>query len=646
MKKLLLLLTLMLAPLGAFAEFVEPIKTSFDTIAEVILPGLSTLKDESDIISSFDTYTTVLSILKDGSRDRNLEQSATVNTTTIGDLNILFYDVSKPLFTVLKNIKRTQTTLGECSLANFLITPTIDIKKLKERQKIIRFLVKNDEARVALHNLIAPFAEQEPQLLALWNKNDVIYSNNMAQLLFSGKIAKLRAPASLELKRRFYDVFEGSSPILGFIGTQFLKNFMFTKKNGSASPLQKVYDGLSVGFTALGLAIAWKTVFSKLKNRRHLLFSLKKRLHSLVALGETLLNVGAYGRRFSSINITPIKVIKEFSGSKNTDIHTFFHSLTNNAFDLKKGYFSFGLGSVLVSLSRFLSIQNRLSCVLSAVGELDALLSIATLVKEHEGSNNHYCYAAYEQPGNGPHLRITQFWHPNLPSARAIANNVELGGDWSRNRIITGPNAGGKSTITKGMMIATLFAQTITVVPAQSITLTPFTLLNTYLNIVEDAGSALSQHRAEVRRAHELISQILNLEPHQYALTVMDEMFRCTNPATGAAAAYAIGKELGKRQNSLLVLATHYFHLTKLANEIESNFTNYHVAAYKNEDGSFTYPYVLAPGINATVIALDLLAREGFDEQILTYAYEHLKRVESKEGLNEYSEQLIKKSKF
>jgi len=93
-----------------------------------------------------------------------------------------------------------------------------------------------------------------------------------------------------------------------------------------------------------------------------------------------------------------------------------------------------------------------------------------------------------------------------------------------------------------------------------------------------------------------------------------------------------------------LVLATHYFHLTKLADELESSFTNYHFAAHKNSNGSFTYPYTLSPGINATVIALDLLAREGFDEQILQYAYEHLKRVESKEGLQDYTELLIKRA--
>lgn len=165
-------------------------QTSYDVIADAMMPGLSSLKEEDEILSSHERYATVLSILKDGSKYRNITQQATLNKTTINDLNILFYDASKPNFTVLKGISRTKTTLGECSLANILLTPTKNIALLEERQRVIKFLVENDDGRIALQNLITPFAEREPQLLALWNKNDIIYGNNMAQLLFSGKDRK------------------------------------------------------------------------------------------------------------------------------------------------------------------------------------------------------------------------------------------------------------------------------------------------------------------------------------------------------------------------------------------------------------------------------------------------------------------------
>ena len=60
-------------------------------------------------------------------------------------------------------------------------------------------------------------------------------------------------------------------------------------------------------------------------------------------------------------------------------------------------------------------------------------------------------------------------------------------------------------------MLNALLAQTLTIVPAQSLTLTPFHSLNTYLNIVDNIGSGISQHRAEVRRSIDLINSITHL---------------------------------------------------------------------------------------------------------------------------------------
>ena len=69
--------------------------------------------------------------------------------------------------------------------------------------------------------------------------------------------------------------------------------------------------------------------------------------------------------------------------------------------------------------------------------------------------------------------------------------------------------------------------------------------------------------------------------------------------------------------------------LTTLPDHPQSSFANYHVSAFDNGDGTFTFPYKLEAGINKKVIALDLLAYEGFNPDILNYAYQHLDRIES-----------------
>jgi DNA mismatch repair ATPase MutS len=645
-----LILPLNLLTIDTSVAYQAPIPTSYTTMLDAITPSLSALRENEEIISPLDRYKTALDILQQGAKDRKIESTPPLNATTISDLGILFYDVSKPNFTVLKKINRTKTTLGECSLGALLVSPLTNSEKLRKRQEIIRFLVQDDEARTTLHNIVDTFAKQEDQLLALWNKNDLMYSKNMGQALFNNNLKKKLSATRFEISRRFHDIVEPSSPLITYLASRFIKKLVVSNTPNNSlnnakkiNPTTAVFDVIIPGFTVLGAAIALKTSYSKFKNRSLLVMALKKRFQSLVKLGESLMNLSAFARKYENYNVPALDYIKNFSGTHNDDIHAFFDNLTSRAFSEETNYFTAFIGPLLSAVPQFLSIKDRLCPSLHALGELDSLLSIATLVKEHENFTNHYCYAEYITSETTPLIEIDQFWHPNLPAQNAIPNSIQLGGKNRRNAIITGSNAGGKSTNIKALMLAILFAQTITVVAASKITLTLFTLLNTYLNIVEDAGNAISQHRAEVRRANELISMIQKLLPNEFSITVMDEMFRCTNPATGAAAAFAIGKELGKLKNSFLLLATHYHHLTKLADEPESSFVNLCVDAIKNEDGSFTYPYKLREGINATVIALDMLAHEGFDQRILDYAYEHLARVESKEEMSHYINNLRQK---
>ena len=128
------------------------------------------------------------------------------NDTTIGDLSLLFYDVSKPDFTILNRIKRTQTTLGTCELAHMLITPLTDHTQLRRRQDIITTLINNDHLRTTLRTVLDHLATHEDQLLALWNPEDRLYSKNMQQAFFAGNMqTAIRDKFILEFRSRYDD---------------------------------------------------------------------------------------------------------------------------------------------------------------------------------------------------------------------------------------------------------------------------------------------------------------------------------------------------------------------------------------------------------------------------------------------------------
>lgn len=689
MKRLLLILTLVpaaLFPLGMT-------QSGYAVMARHMLPNLSTLREKDQVSSAYDQYKTALEILHEGSRHRPKSGGRTVPEETIIDLNLLFYDVSKPNFTILKKTARTQTLLGECQLGHMLISPLDDADKLKKRQQILQLLIENDEVRETLSNVVAEFSKHEQMLLALWNPHDELYGKNMKQTFYGGKIQGgkfRRGKGYLEARNRYEDLLIILGPILGNLGMNYVGKFIFDKsgekssqpaarphshsvsntkapnlkpqatqdvsqiralENGSAdqnenwwqrkkhqwknmSTGERTFTGLKWGFTALGVFVSLFSGIQNAKNRGYLMRLARKRLVSLVALSSAARSLVKWREDYAkeAAMLPALDTLATFLDEHNKDLNFFLQSLTSSSFNVKNSYFS-RLGPVLHAIPQFLLLKDRLTPAIHAIAELDALISIARLHKEHQTARLPYSFATYLGKEDGPQIHAHNFWHPALSPEKAVANTLSLGGpEHTRNMILTGPNAGGKSITSKGIVLNALLAQTYTIVPAERISLTPFSMLNTYLNIVDDIGGGTSQHRAEVKRAMALITAIMNLPKDKYALTVMDEMFRCTNPATGACAASGIGQVLGKLPNSILCMATHFGHLTQLAGKHDSSFTNYKVGAIQNNDGSYTYTYRLEPGINQKVIALDLLAHEGFDQDILDYAYEHLDKVQKAEN--------------
>ena len=56
-------------------------------------------------------------------------------------------------------------------------------------------------------------------------------------------------------------------------------------------------------------------------------------------------------------------------------------------------------------------------------------------------------------------------WNPFLNSLKAVKNDFELGKENPNNILITGPNASGKSTFIKSVVLGVLMSQTISIYP-------------------------------------------------------------------------------------------------------------------------------------------------------------------------------------
>lgn len=241
---------------------------------------------------------------------------------------------------------------------------------------------------------------------------------------------------------------------------------------------------------------------------------------------------------------------------------------------------------------------------------LDAVWAVQAQVDSHG-----YAYAAYADSAKTPVYRAVQLWHPCIPPERVVRNTVALGGDEAtRNMLITGPNAGGKSTLIKAILSNAVLAQTLTIAAAKSLTVSPFHLIHSQINVPDCKGKE-SLFEAEMHRCKDSLDMLARCAGP--SLVVMDEIFNSTNPVEGVSGAYAIAKRLGSCETNLTVLSTHYMYLTKIVKEVPS-FANFkmpvRIGAAK---GDIRFPYRLSRGVCTQFIALELLKKNGFHADLI-----------------------------
>lgn len=253
-------------------------------------------------------------------------------------------------------------------------------------------------------------------------------------------------------------------------------------------------------------------------------------------------------------------------------------------------------------------IQRDIGSIMHSTCVIDALVSIVKAKNQLK-----LTYARPMVHDKYPRIDAIGLRHVCLDHETVVKNDIQMGGDKHPNNVIvTGPNAGGKSTFIRTVLINVLLAQTITLVAADIMTYTPFTQISTHMNVPDTIGQE-SLFEAEMRRCRQLLDAVNKTDG--FVLYAMDEVFSSTQYVDGIAGAYAVSKRLAKSRKSMGLIATHFEYLTRLAQE--EDFENYKMVVEKNENGDIHFPYTLEKGVSDQYIALELLAQNGFDKNLV-----------------------------
>jgi DNA mismatch repair protein MutS len=178
-----------------------------------------------------------------------------------------------------------------------------------------------------------------------------------------------------------------------------------------------------------------------------------------------------------------------------------------------------------------------------------------------------------------PLIEIEGGRHPVVEAGveHFIANDTRLSAA-RQLLIVTGPNMGGKSTYMRQVALIALLACCGSYVPAKRARLGPIDQIFTRIGAADDLAGGRSTFMVEMTEA----AYILHHATPE-SLVLMDEIGRGTSTFDGLALASAIARHLVEKNCSLTLFATHYFELTKLAEEFRQA-ANVHLDAVEHKD--------------------------------------------------------------
>jgi hypothetical protein len=224
---------------------------------------------------------------------------------------------------------------------------------------------------------------------------------------------------------------------------------------------------------------------------------------------------------------------------------------------------------------------------LRAVGEAEALSSLAGYAYENPAD----IFPAVE---TGPvRLVAAGVGHPLLPPARAIRNDVALGGPAGpRVLLVSGSNMSGKSTLLRAVGVNAALALAGGVVRATRFTLTPVALGAT-MRVQDSLQAGRSRFFAEVTKVRQLLD-IATRAGGPPLLFLLDELFSGTNSADRVAGAEGVIRAL-LAAGAVGFVTTHDLSLTAVTGTIPGAENVHFSDGFAG--GELQFDYTMRPGV-------------------------------------------------
>jgi len=276
-------------------------------------------------------------------------------------------------------------------------------------------------------------------------------------------------------------------------------------------------------------------------------------------------------------------------------------------FDIDKGFYDIDINNSMTDIYKIWKdekLKTQLSDLLKTIYGIDVLYSINNLLLSNDWSVPEY-------------KNDTTLWAAKNPilNNEQISNPINL----DKSIIVTGPNAGGKTTYVKTILSNVILSQTFGITYSLKSNMIIYDTINSFMRVSDELGNK-SYFEAEAEYCLNMINKakLLN-ENGEKGLFLMDEPMHSTPPTEGMATAYAVIEYLSKISGISLIITTHFHKLVELEKIYPNKFINLSVDAIP-EDDRYYFPYKIRNGYSYLCIAIELLDIKDFPKEIIDNA--------------------------
>jgi len=256
----------------------------------------------------------------------------------------------------------------------------------------------------------------------------------------------------------------------------------------------------------------------------------------------------------------------------------------------------------------------QLQRIAAAIAELDVLATFA-----ERAATLNFCAPQFS---DDTQISIVKGRHPVVEAqVDTFTPNDTTLNDARRTLLITGPNMGGKSTYMRQVAIIALLAHVGCFVPAQEAVLGEIDQIFTRIGASDDLASGRSTFMVEMTEAANILHNATDK-----SLVLVDEIGRGTSTFDGLALAYAIARHLLEINRSYTLFATHYFELTRLAEEFKQ-LANVHLAAVEHQH-TIVFLHSVNEGAASQSYGLQVAALAGVPNSVIRSAKKQLVKLE------------------